>query len=119
MYFQIRREDGSLEPASSGTLVAPDGALRRLAAADLSLQVLDTWRSPLSGAVYPAAWRLEIPSADIDLTLRPWIADQEMDVSFVYWEGAVRLEGLSGGQPITGLGYVELTGYAASIAGQF
>jgi predicted secreted hydrolase len=119
MYFQIRREDGSLEPASSGTLVAPDGTLRRLAAADLSLQVLETWRSPLSGAVYPAAWRLEIPSADIDLTLRPWIADQEMDVSFVYWEGAVRLEGLSASQPITGRGYVELTGYAASIAGQF
>jgi predicted secreted hydrolase len=119
MYFQIRREDGTLEPASSGTLVAAGGGTRRLAAADVRLTVLDTWRSPASRALYPAAWRLEIPSVGLDLTLRPLVADQEMDVSFVYWEGAVRLEGASRGQPLTGYGYVELTGYAASIAGQF
>ncbi len=29
-----------------------------------------------------------------------------------YWEGAVRISGTLRGQPITGLGYVELTGYA-------
>jgi predicted secreted hydrolase len=37
-----------------------------------------------------------------------------MQVSFVYWEGAVRLSGTSGGN-----GFIELTGYAQSIAGQF
>ena len=42
-----------------------------------------------------------------------------MQVSFIYWEGAVRLEGTSGGAAVGGNGYVELTGYAASIAGQF
>jgi predicted secreted hydrolase len=48
-----------------------------------------------------------IPSAGLDLTLEPYIRDQEMRVSFTYWEGAVRIGGSA-----TGSGYVELTGYA-------
>jgi hypothetical protein len=28
-----------------------------------------------------------------------------------YWEGSVRVTGKSGGQVVTGQGYVELTGY--------
>ena len=53
------------------------------------------------------------------MEIEPWIADQEMQVSFVYWEGAVRLTGQSAGAPVAGVGYVELTGYVTSIAGQF
>ncbi|MCC7359830.1 MAG: hypothetical protein IT317_10155 [Anaerolineales bacterium] len=119
MYFQIRKDDGSLEAVSGGTLVAPDGATQHLSAAEVQLDVLATWRSPESGAVYPSNWRLRIPSAGLDLQVTPWIADQEMKVSFVYWEGAVRLAGTSQGAALTGKGYVELTGYANSIAGQF
>jgi predicted secreted hydrolase len=119
MYFQIRLAGGGLDPASGGTLVFADGTTRRLAATDVQIDVLDTWRSSHSGAEYPARWRMRVPSAQLDLTLEPWLADQEMQVSFVYWEGAVRLSGTAGGQPVSGNGYVELTGYAASIAGQF
>jgi predicted secreted hydrolase len=36
-----------------------------------------------------------------------------MQVSFVYWEGAVAVEGAYAGAPVTGRGYVELTGYVA------
>jgi predicted secreted hydrolase len=119
MYFQIRREDGSLEPASGGTLVAADGTTTRLGAEDVQIEVLATWRSPHNGAVYPARWRITVPKAGLELTAEPWLADQEMQLSFVYWEGAVRLTGLSGGQPVSGSGFIELTGYAQSIAGQF
>jgi hypothetical protein len=28
-----------------------------------------------------------------------------------YWEGSVRVSGTSAGQPVSGQGYVELTGY--------
>ena len=41
------------------------------------------------------------------------IADQELDVSFRYWEGAVTVAGTRRGTPVTGRGYVELTGYTA------
>jgi predicted secreted hydrolase len=119
MYFQIRREDGSLEPVSGGTLVAADGTTRHLASSEVELEVLDTWRSPDSGGVYPARWRFTLPAEDLVLEIQPWLADQEMDVSFVYWEGAVRLTGESAGVPLTGLGFVELTGYVTTIAGQF
>ncbi len=119
MYFQIRREDGSLEPASGGTLVALDGSTRWLSSAEVQIEVLDTWRSPNSGAEYPARWRILIPTAGIDLMAEAWLADQEMQVSFVYWEGAVRLTGTSGGAAVAGNGFIELTGYAQSIAGQF
>jgi len=114
MLFQIRRDGGGLEPVSGGTLVQPDGSTRRLALADVRLEVLDHWTSPETGARYPAAWRLGIPSAGLDLEVRPVLADQEMRTSFVYWEGAVDVAGSPGGR-----GYVELTGYARSMQGVF
>jgi hypothetical protein len=46
MLFQIRREDGSLEPASSGTFILPDGSTQPLSLEDWELEVLDTWTSP-------------------------------------------------------------------------
>ena len=33
----------------------------------------------------------------------------------IYWEGAFDLEGMRGGKPIHGRGYLELTGYAARL----
>ena len=119
MFFQIRREDGSLEPASSGTLVAPDGSTQRLSAADIQIDVQATWRSSATGGVYPARWRVQVPSTQLDVELSPLIADQEMRVSFVYWEGAVEIRGASQGAQVAGAGFVEMTGYTTSIAGQF
>ncbi len=119
MFFQIRRDDGTLEPASGGTLVSADGTTRRLAVGDVQIDVLSTWRSPATGGVYPARWRLQVPGAQVDVELSPIVADQEMRVSFVYWEGAVQITGSSQGQAVTGAGFVEMTGYTTSIAGQF
>jgi predicted secreted hydrolase len=117
MFYQIRRTDGSISPYSGGTLVAPDGHSQPLAAGDIHLEVLATWRSPQSGATYPSAWRLQAPSEGLDLEIRPRLTDQEMRLSLVYWEGAVTV---SGGSPGTaGSGYVELTGYARSMQGVF
>jgi len=119
MYFQIRRGDGSVEPASGGTLVERDGRTRRLAREDVAIDVLDHWTSPQTGARYPARWRVQVLSAALDLVVEPWVEDQEMRTSFAYWEGAVRLSGTAAGLPASGLGYVELTGYARSMQGVF
>ena len=114
MFYQIRRKDGSLERLSSGTLVEPDGTTTHLTNDDVQVQALGRWQSSFSRATYPAGWRLSIPSAKVDISISPWMADQEMRVSVVYWEGAVRIDGTSHGAPVTGVGYVELTGYATS-----
>jgi predicted secreted hydrolase len=120
MWFQIRDRDGSLEPVSGGTLVAPDGSTRRLSAGDVSVDVLDHWRSPGTGAVYPSHWRLSVPSAQISVEIVPWLADQENRLSFAYWEGAVRITGTGAGSAaLSGNGYVEMTGYTTTIAGRF
>jgi predicted secreted hydrolase len=119
MLFQIRREDGSVAPVSGGTLVERDGRYRRLLWDDASIEVLDHWTSPASGGRYPSSWRVRVPSVGLDVRVEPWLADQEMRTSFVYWEGAVRVASVSRGQPASGRGYVELTGYVRSMQGVF
>ena len=84
---------------------------------DVDIGVTARWESPKSGAVYPARWVLDVPSKQIELVVEPWLADQELGASFTYWEGAVRLRGASRGMPVTGNGYVEMTGYASSMQG--
>ncbi len=119
MVFQIRKADGSVDPFSSGTWVAPDGSTRHLSRDDFEIAVGDTWRSPHSGATYPAQWMVEVPVADLRLNIEPYFADQELTVSYTYWEGAVKISGERAGNPVSGVGYVEMTGYAGSMGGQF
>jgi predicted secreted hydrolase len=115
MLFQVRREDGSTEPVSGGTLVDRDGRTRRLRREDVSIDALSRWTSPQGAGRYPSRWRVRVPSAGLDLAIEPWLQDQEMRTSFVYWEGAVRVAGGASGRPVSGQGYVELTGYARSM----
>ncbi len=103
-----------LDSASSGTLVEPDGTARHLELSDVEIEPIDRWQSPRSGAVYPIRWRLRVPDAGIDLMIATPVEDQELDVGFRYWEGAVTAEGTSADRPVSGRGYVELTGYDAS-----
>jgi predicted secreted hydrolase len=118
MVFQLRREDGSTDPFSSGTTVDPDGNTTRLGHQDFTVIVNDTWRNPHSDATYPAQWTISVPSKDLILEVTPYLADQELDASFIYWEGAVRIVGEHAGSAVSGNGYVELTGYAHSMQGQ-
>lgn len=119
MFFQIRREDGSLEPVSGGTLVLPDGRVETFSAEEADLEALGRWESPETGVVYPSGWRLRVPRFGLDLTVEPLVQDQENRLSFVYWEGAVSVRGVHAGRQVTGQGFVELTGYGQSMQGVF
>ncbi len=114
MYYQIRLQDGSIEPLSSGILVAADGTSTRIARDEIEIEVLDRWASPRSGGQYPSRWRIRVPSQGLNLLVEPYIADQELPFSVTYWEGAVRVDGTSNGQAIAGDGYIEMTGYSDS-----
>ncbi len=111
MVYQLRRADGSADPLSAGTLVTSDGAATSLGAADYRIEPLSSWRSPGTGRIYPSLWRLRVPSRDLDLEIAPLLPDQELNHSFVYWEGSVSFRGTAAGRPVGGRGYVELTGY--------
>jgi predicted secreted hydrolase len=123
MIYLLRRSDGSVEPTSSGTLVSSDGRTTNLSLSEVTVEVLDHWKSPKSGGKYPNRWNIEIPSAKIQLVINPLLADQELatesSTGVVYWEGAVDGKGRSRGQEVTCEGYVEMTGYAGSLAGSF
>ncbi len=112
MLYRLRKRDGTASSESRGTLILPDGTTRPIEWQDLALDETATWTSPTTGGRYPAAWRIRIPGERLDFTVRPRLADQELLGAFRYWEGAVTVAGTREGRPISGKGYVELTGYA-------
>ncbi|MGH8538714.1 MAG: lipocalin family protein [Gammaproteobacteria bacterium] len=100
---------GSTDIYSAGTLVSPDGTLQRLGHQDVEIATLSHSKSPRSGTLYPARTRLNL---ELVLEVAPLLADQELDVSVRYWEGAIAVRGTAQGVPVNGRGYLELTGYA-------
>lgn len=111
----VRSPDGRLALAY-GTLVDPDGTSHHLPGSAFTVTALGTWASPRSGARYPAGWRIEVPGEELSVELQPTVADQELDTrattGVIYWEGSQIVRASRGGRPLSGLAYVELTGYA-------
>ncbi|MEZ5977663.1 MAG: lipocalin-like domain-containing protein [Planctomycetota bacterium] len=118
MCYVLRREDGTLDPRSSGTLVDADGAARHLTSSDFEFESSGTFTSARTGATYPDRFRIVVPSASLDLRLVPRLADCELTTGastrVSYWEGPVQVSGSAGGG-----GYLELTGYAGTLEGRF
>lgn len=116
MLFLLRNEEGRFNPASSGTFIDVSGKPRHLTKDDFRVDVLDSWKSPRSQAVYPVHWRLTVFPLAMQLTVRANISDQEMQTpattGVTYWEGSISINGSVGKHPVKGSGYVELTGYA-------
>jgi predicted secreted hydrolase len=113
----VRDADGTY-PLVYGTLVDADGSVRHLDRAAFEVTVLDRWQSPATNADYPARWRISIPGEGLEIVLEPTVAGQELDTrpttGVVYWEGSQRVRAMRDGRPLTGEGYVELTGYSPS-----
>ncbi|HEU5179380.1 MAG TPA: lipocalin family protein [Candidatus Polarisedimenticolia bacterium] len=111
MLYRLRQKSGG-GSFRRGTIVDAAGKPRYLEPADWSGRSVETWTSPHTGAVYPARWILEIPSAGLTLEVEPELADQEnvarRSANLAYWEGAVRVRSRGA---IVGEGYMELTGY--------
>ena len=119
MVFQIRRSDGSIDAYSSGTLVNPDGSSQSLEVEDFSIQTEKSWKSSETGAEYPIQWVIEVPDVNLKLSLTARLEKQEMNLSYAYWEGAVEVAGMFEGVEVFGTGFVEMTGYASSMEGEF
>jgi len=106
MFYRLRRKDGGADRFSAGVIVDSMGSARALSLDDVTLEPVDAWTSPRSGARYPARWRLRMAGLALDLEIAPVLADQELDVGTRYWEGAVVVAGT-----VAGRGYVEMVGY--------
>jgi len=123
MLYVMRLKDGTLDRASSGTLVDREGRARHLDLDDFQIKATGTWSSPHSQATYPSGWQIKLPDAGYTLTLEPTLADQELRPGgrspIIYWEGQVKVRGTQNQETLSGQGYVELTGYAGSLGGRF
>ena len=111
MFYNIRKTDGQQDPQSAGTRVRSDGTVEHIAREDIEILVQDRWDSP-AGGTYPSRWTLNLPKQELRLSVVPVIDNQELFTTVRYWEGAVDVDGERGDKPVTGRGYVELTGYA-------
>lgn len=117
MFYNLRLNDGRQDPMSAGTWIDADGNTSRIDRSDLEIVVTDRWQSP-SGGIYPSAWTLHLPKESLRIEIVPVLADQELITTVRYWEGAVDVRGEHSGLPVSGRGYVELTGYASADPGQ-
>ncbi|MCA1648639.1 MAG: carotenoid 1,2-hydratase [Chloroflexi bacterium] len=143
MLYVLRGPDGQTTGVI-GTQVLPDGSSRDVAPDSVSAQATGSWTSPHTGAAYPSGWRLVLPdgqrlevtpqlsdqelyfpavgAATSDGTTPASSASATTSSAFgsdsrqrtsgttmTYWEGAVTVSG-----DRSGVGYVELTGYATS-----
>ncbi len=111
MLYELRRRDGTRGQYSQGLWIDDRGRTQTLSQESFEIEILDRWRSPHTGARYPSRWALRVPELDLELTATPVIADQELNLRTVYWEGAIRVEGTRASRRIQGRGYVELVGY--------
>jgi predicted secreted hydrolase len=116
MLFRIRRKDGSTDPNSAGTCVDAQGTSTHLRSSDFTLQPLgDTWTSSATKAAYPIRWEISVPRLGIELEAKTPLPSQELAsysrIFPSYWEGAVTFAGQKQRQPLSGVGYLEMTGY--------
>ena len=115
MLYIIRRNDGTADVTSSGSLISDTGEVIHVRRDQMRVTALGRWKSSKSKATYPMGWRVELPTFNVSLTVTPLLRDQELatrgSTNITYWEGACDVSGAFGGTPVRGDGYVEMTGY--------
>jgi predicted secreted hydrolase len=117
MLYQMRLKGGGIDPHSCGKWIGADGSIIDLGVNDFELASTKSWHSPSSKANYPVKWELRIPKLQLELMISPRLENQELNLSSVYWEGAIKLRGERQNQAIDGVGYLELTGYRGATPG--
>lgn len=119
MLYRLRRTSGARDSYSSGTFIDASGQAHSLSASEFSLMPVEIWQSPASGAGYPISWSISVPSLGLALREETALPNQELfstsAASPSYWEGAVTYTGRIRSQPVKGIGYLEMTGYAKRI----
>ena len=108
MYYQLRNRDGSTDPYSRGSVSDSSGITRRLSPARVALTPLQYWDS--GSRQYPIEWRMSVSGEKHPWRIRARLADQEMNLSVRYWEGAVEVVDEVTNMPL-GRGYLEMVGY--------
>ena len=112
--FVLRKQDGSALWAG-GSFRAAGGAVQAFTPEQVRFTAGRRWQSPDSGTAYPVQWHVDTPAGRFEV--RALLDAQELDsrhsTGTIYWEGLSELLGAQGRR--VGLGYLEMTGYAAPL----
>lgn len=121
LIYQLRLTDGSRDQYFIATLINADGSRESLKSDEFAMQTLARWTSPASGGNYPVQWRVKIPGRQIELEAKAAMDNQEFQaaqsIGVTYWKGLIDVSGKRNGQPISGKGFLEMTGYAGKAMG--
>lgn len=104
MYYRLRDLRGGPHASSSGNFTTVMGGQLAIDNDAMTLEPVETWRAP-DGTVYDTTWHMRF--RDNDWIVRAVLADQLMDVTFRYWEGAVDVLAADSGERL-GRGYLEM-----------
>ncbi|NJM39280.1 MAG: carotenoid 1,2-hydratase [Anaerolineae bacterium] len=107
---RIKDKNGSYRAIYTGSLIESNASHRILNSSEVIYEPIRVWRSAKSGYQYPILWKITIPSEQLVLEISAKIEDQELHTTSIYWEGAIDITGARQGKPITGSGYMEMTG---------
>jgi predicted secreted hydrolase len=107
MVCQVRDRNGRANGFSYGSISFMDGGYKILTKDEFIITPRDNWKSPRTQKKYPSKWIIELVDQGISLEVATLVPDQEHPHGFAYYEGAVKVRG----KGISGLGYVEMTGY--------
>ncbi len=110
-YSLVRAEDGKVL-WQWAVVIDPSGAAR--SHHGVMLTPGRTWRSTRTFHDYPTAWKLDVPEAELSLEVSAAFDDQELITVIskpAFWEGRVAVTGTLGGKAVTGLGYLERSGF--------
>jgi predicted secreted hydrolase len=120
MLYRLRHNDGRIDPFSSGTYVDAEGRTNHLSSADFQLEPTGkNWTSQATKGTYPIEWRISVPSLHLGVKVSTPLQSQEMvsngNGTPTYWEGVIDVSGARGQSPLSGVGYLEMTGYAGRV----
>ena len=113
--FRLRRADGGSVYAGGSLRRAGDDAVRWFGPNDVRFMPGRAWESSASRARYPVTWQVATPAGSFEV--HALLDNQELDsrasTGAIYWEGLSELRDAAGRR--VGLGYLEMTGYAAPL----
>ncbi len=102
--IRTRRRSGGGTPTTRGFVVDAEGDAQPLDVETTQMMPEDA----VEGG-YPLRWR--VSADDLELDIEPLVDQQSYDFSAPLWSGVVRARGRSGGERVSGSGYMELSGY--------
>ena len=112
--FVLRKRDGSAL-WGGGSFRAAGGAVQTFTPEQVHFTAGRRWHSPGSAARYPVQWQIDTPAGrfEVRALLDAQVLDSRSSTGTIYWEGLSELLGAQGRR--VGLGYLEMTGYAAPL----